>query len=121
MENELKSRLAWLMKSRHCGNAKAIKKRDLLVELYGTYAAEDESYNNAYDRTLRSMIEEINQEGGLICSSASGGYWWAESLDDGLEAAERNMNRALTQLENARRLANNLKAEFGGQLALPLG
>ena len=118
--DELKARLIWLMRGRHCGQGKAIKKRDLLVELYGGYAAEDESYNNAYDRTLRATIEEINQEGGLICSSASGGYWWAESLDDGLEAAERNMNRALTQLENARRLEKNLKAEFGGQLMLKM-
>lgn len=121
MEKDLKSRLIWLMTCRHRGQVNAIKKRDLLVELYGNYAAEDESYNNAYDRKLRGMIEEINQEGGLVCSSASGGYWWAESLDDGLGAAERNMNRAFTQLENARRLVKNLKDEFGGQMVLPLG
>jgi len=74
MEDELKSRLLWLMKNFHSGQARSIKKRELLVELYGAYAAADESYNNAYDRTLRAAIEEINQAGGLVCSSAHGGY-----------------------------------------------
>lgn len=120
MDDEFKAKLIHLMKTFHAGQGRAAKKKDLLVELYGGYAAEDESYNNAYDRTLRGTIEEINQEGGLICSSASDGYWWAESLDDGLEAAERNKKRALTQLENARRLEKNLRDEYGGQLALRL-
>jgi len=120
MEDELKTRLMWLMKTYHVGQGRAIKKKDLLLKLYGVQAAADESYNNLDDRELRAAIPEINLAGGLICSSASSGYWWAASLEDGLEAAERNMNRALTQLENARRLAKNLQAEYGGQLALKM-
>lgn len=97
-----------------------MKKRDLLREVFGAHAAADESYNNPFDRTLRGLIEEINAEGGVICSSARHGYWWAASLADGLSAAEANMGRALTQLENSKRLVDNLKREFGGQLSMEM-
>ncbi len=112
-----KTRIIHLMKGYHCGKARQIKKRDLLAEVYGQGATRDESYNNLQDRKLRKMIEEINDEGGLICSDSSG-YFWAASLDDGLDAAERNRARALTQLENANHLIENLKAEYGSQLGL---
>jgi DNA-binding winged helix-turn-helix (wHTH) protein len=102
----------------HQGQGKAVKKRDLIVALWGEEAARDESYNSRYDRSLRGMIEAINQEGGLVCSSPKHGYWWASSLEDGLPAAESLKGRALTQLENANRLVENIKAEFGGQLRL---
>jgi len=116
--DEPKAKLIHLMTEFHTGEPKAAKKKKLLVELFGEGAEVDESYNNPLDRELRSLIEEIIQEGGLICSSPSRGYWWAESLKDGLTAAERNKKRALTQLRNAEKLEDNLQAAFGGQLPL---
>lgn len=113
-----KNEFIYLMKARHTGVKSAAHKKQLLQEVYGDDIAEDESYNNRFDRYLRNMIEEINQEGGLICSSPREGYWWAASLKDGLDATEKNKGRALTQLENANKLIENLKTEFGGQLDL---
>lgn len=113
-----KGQLIYLMKARHFGEENAAHKKQLLQEFYSVRVAENESYNNLFDRELRSMIEEINQEGGLICSSPKSGYWWAASLKDGLAAAEKNQSRALTQLGNATKLVENLKHEFGGQLEL---
>ena len=73
----------------HVGKKHAIKKRDLLRELCGTEAAENESYNNVDDRKVRGMIETlINDFGALICSSPDAGYWWAENLDDGMLATQ---------------------------------
>lgn len=113
-----KTRLIRLMRDNHKGKERAAHKRDLLREFYSVRVAENESYNNLFDREIRGLIEEINQGGGLICSSAADGYWWAESLVDGLPAAEKNKSRALTQLGNAERLVDNLKKEYGGQLPL---
>lgn len=107
-----------LMRRFHCGKKKAAKKSDLIEELWGTEAANDKTYNSRYDRSLRMMIEEINNEGGVICSDSTHGYWWAESIDDGLPAAESNLARAFTQKNNAERLIDNLKREYGGQLGL---
>lgn len=116
--DEPKDKLTHLMKEFHTGEAKAAKKKVLLVELFGKEAVEDESNNNPFDRDFRALVEEIIQDGGLICSSPSRGYWWAASLKDGLTAAEGNKKRALTQLKNAEKLEENLKKQFGGQLPL---
>ena len=113
----LKDRLKLLMRNYHLGQDKAIRKRELLAELYGPTKAKDESTNNPYDREMRSMIEQINAEdNGLICSDSTHGYWWAASLSDGLPAAEKNVARALTQYGNAKHLEENLHKAFGGQL-----
>lgn len=115
--DDAKQRLSMIMRS-HQGVKCAIKKADLLSAVYGPGAAQDKSYNNKFDRSLRALIEETNSEGGMICSSPAAGYWWADSLDDGLPAAEALERRALTQLTNARNLLKNIKSEYGGQLRL---
>ena len=103
----------------HRGVKNAIKKRDLLKEMFGIETAEDESYNNVDDRKLREMIEELNNEhGGLICSSSTAGYYWAEDLKEGLAAVEAAKRRAATQMHNASSLEKNLQDAFGGQLGL---
>ena len=86
--------------------------------MFGTEAAADKSYNNQYDRSLRAMIEELIQDGEPICSSPTAGYWYAASLEDGLPAAEQSKARAMTQLGNANRLAENIKKAYGGQFAM---
>jgi hypothetical protein len=119
MDEYTKNRLLSLMKTFHVGQEEAIRKGELLVEVFGPEASKDKSYNNPFDRELRAMIEWINrEETGLICSDTKNGYWWAASLSDGLPAAEKNVNRALTQLENAKHLEDNLRQAFGGQLEL---
>jgi len=115
----LMQRLHYVLSTWHVGKGKAIKKRDLLKEIFGDYAAQDESYNNQYDRRLRSMIEELNHDHeGLICSTPDAGYFWAGSLSEGLSAVEQNTRRAATQMDNAHRLERNLKQKFGGQLEM---
>jgi hypothetical protein len=117
--NPLMERLEYLMRQWHVGMDKAIKKKDLLVEIYGPYAVEDQSYNNPYDRELRNMIEELNHDhNALICSTPSDGYFWASSLSEGLSAVEASTRRAATQMDNAHHLERNLKQAFGGQLSM---
>jgi len=103
----------------HKGVGCAIKKKDLLKELYGEGAAADESYNNVYDRRLRSMIERlIHDHGALICSTPRAGYFWAGTLSEGLACVERSEMRARKQLDNTGHLKRNLQLVFGGQLEI---
>ena len=115
---ENRARLLHILTHRHVGQSQAVKKADLLVEMFGPEAAADKSYNNQYDRSLRAMIEELVQGGEPICSSPTAGYWYAASLEDGLPAAEQSKARAMTQLSNANRLTENIKKAYGGQLAM---
>jgi hypothetical protein len=92
----------------HQGQQNAIKSKDLTVVVFGQY-----SHN--YERAIQKAITTINQNGGVICSNSSSGYWWADSLADGLPAASRRVSRALHQLKNARTLKENLQRYFGGQ------
>ena len=115
---ENRARLLHILTHRHIGQAQAVKKADLLVEMFGPEAAVDKSYNNQYDRSLRAMIEELIQGGQPICSSPTDGYWYAASPEDGLPAAERAYSRAMTQLYNAARLKKNILETYGGQMSL---
>ena len=115
---ENRARLLYLLKSRHTGQGQSAKKSELLTEMWGADATADKSYNNQYDRSLRSMIEDLVGEGHPVCSSPSNGYWYAASLEDGLPAAEQSKARALTQLGNAERLHKNIVAMYGGQMSL---
>ena len=115
---ENRARLLYILTHRRVGQSKAVKKADLLVEMFGPEAAADKSYNNQYDRSLRAMIEELIQGGQPICSSPTDGYWYAASLEDGLPAAERAYSRAMTQLYNAARLKKNILETYGGQMSL---
>ena len=114
---DAKDRLLNVMYS-HRGAARAIKKYALIAQVFGVDAASDKSVNSKYDRSLRELIEQTNHEGGMICSSPAAGYWWADSLDDGLPAAEALERRAVTQLNNARNLLKNIKERYGGQMRL---
>lgn len=116
--NEDKIKVLDALQFRHKGQQYAIKKRDLLEELYGHEAAKDESYNNMYDRKLRATIEALVKDGHPICSSASRGYWYAASLKDGLASVTENKSRALTQLHNVEQLEENIQNIYGGQLGM---
>lgn len=116
--NEKKAELKLILMQSHLGQERAVKKVDLIRKLWGDAAANDQSYNSRFDRSLRAMIEELNHEGGLVCSSPSSGYWWADSLDDGLPAAQSLIARASVQMDNARTLEKNIVKAYGGQMAL---
>jgi len=113
-----KERLLTFMRSYHVGKGSAAKKREILAHLYGSEAANNESYNNILDRKLRKMIEELINEGSPICSSAQCGYWYAANLNDGMESVTENKSRAMTQLANVTKLEKNILKEYGGQMGL---
>lgn len=118
ISREEKQKVLDSLEFKHKGQDNAIKKRDLLEELYGHDAAKDESYNNPHDRKLRAAIEELVKEGKPICSSARRGYWYAASLKDGLDSVTENKSRALTQLANVERLEENIQKMYGGQIGM---
>lgn len=108
-----------VMKARHSGKSRAATKDALMMELFGIYkgAVDYESL----ERLFRRCIELGNQDHeGLVVSDASVGYWWAESLSDGLEPAEKNMARAMTILKNAKTVLENIKKTYGGQMGMGL-
>lgn len=113
-DTKTKNDLKFIMQMRHKGNKNAAKGSQLIAELWGEDAAKDKSYNSRYHRSLRTMIEEINtSDKGLICSNSTDGYWWASDLQDGMVAAENNLNRAQTMEKNAKTLMGNLMNEYG--------
>lgn len=116
-DTKTRHELVYLMQARHSGKPNAAIGSSIVRELWGDEAAADRTYNSRYLRSLRVMIEEAINEGALICSDSASGYWWATSLED-IEAAERNIKRALTQKENAEKLKKNISKAFGGQLGL---
>lgn len=86
-----------------------------MMELFGIYKGAPEY--DTLERLFRRCIELGNQDqGGLVVSDASVGYWWAASLSDGLEPAEKNMARAETIRHNAKTLLDNIKKTYGGQM-----
>lgn len=109
-----KSNLIFIMQNRHRGQANAAKGNQIISELWGEDAAKDKSYNNPHHRSLRAMIEDaIHNDHALICSDSVRGYWWADSLQDGMKAAEANRDRANTQKKNAEALIGNLMQQYG--------
>ncbi len=105
----------------HVGEDRRVKRRDLLEDLFGLEAAQDESNNNPWDREMREMIQELNRDyGALIVGSPKGGYFWGSSLAEVLKSVETQMKGARTQLVNAAHLKANAKRCFGGQLGMDL-
>lgn len=116
---EAKETLVGTLTQEHCGKIHAIKSNDLVAKIFGPGASQDKSYNSYHGRILREMIEElVRDRGALICSDTENGYWWASSLSDGLPAAKKHTERAMTQLRNARQLDRNLRRHFGGQMIM---
>lgn len=108
-----------VMRKNHLGIGKAAKKEELMRELFGV--AKHSAKYESTERVLRMAIEVANQDfGALIVSDTVHGYWWAASLEDGIEPAEKNMSRARTILDNAKKLVDNLKSEYGGQMGFGL-
>ncbi len=91
---------------------------DLLAEMFGEETARDRSTTNPHNRKLRAMIEEINNQGGLICSSSYHGYWWAKDLNDGMASVNENKARAMTQLGNVTKLEKNIAQAFTHQYGM---
>jgi hypothetical protein len=105
------ARVRSILEGRH-GQTQGIKSKRLTFLVFG-------QYNHNLERAVQNAITDINNnDGGLICSDTVHGYWWADSLNDGLPAAERRVSRALTQLHNAKILKENIRRHFGGQMEM---
>ena len=108
------------MKKKHLGQENAAKLGELLEELFGLSerGVKDAAYYNS-GRVLRKAFETINQEyGGMVVSDTERGYWYASSLNDGLDAVEKNRSRARKILENAHQVEANILSAYGGQMGL---
>lgn len=110
---KIKGDLIYLIESRHRGQHNAAFGAKLIAEMWGEEAASNKTYNNRYHRSLRAMIEEAVHEGALICSDSTHGYWYADSLQDGMPAAESNLDRANKMRKNAETLIGNLMRTYG--------
>jgi len=116
---ELISEVIRAMKTHYRGKDKATTKERLMADLFGLHKG-DPNYENT-ERIFRRCVEIANLEyGALIVSDESVGYWWAISLEDGLVSAERRLSRAKTMFDNAKKLVDNLKTTYGGQMGLGL-
>ncbi len=113
-----KHQLVNILREQHNGRDNAIKIADLLAEMFGEETARDRSTTNPHNRKLRAMIEEINNQGGLICSSSYHGYWWAKDLNDGMASVNENKARAMTQLGNVTKLEKNIAQAFTHQYGM---
>ena len=111
-DDNLIERLIEILFYLHTGQGQAITTNNLVLEVFGSVVPRDAG------RTIRDAVDKINKAGGLICSSPACGYWWAQSLEDGLPSAEKKLHRAQVQLLNAKKLENNLRYSFSRQETL---
>ena len=114
--------IQWIMAHmlrNHKGHSKAAKKDQIIRELWGI-TPHSKEYSSK-ERLFRDCLEDgVQLHEALIISSESDGYWWADSLTDGLDFAEKKMARARTILANAKKLIDNLKERYGGQIGMGL-
>jgi hypothetical protein len=107
--DDLVGSLTDILKKFHTSQARAVVSATLAHEIFGLFVPKDA------ERTIRDAVEKIIEQGGLVCSSPACGYWWAESLDDGMPAAQKKLHRAQVQLVNAKKLEHNLMNSFPTQ------
>jgi hypothetical protein len=106
-----------VMKQSHLGRENAAKLQTLADEILGI-KPDAQGYANE-TRTLRRAFEIINTEyGGLVVSDTERGYWYASSLNDGLDAVDALKSRAKTILSNAHKVESNIINAYGGQMGL---
>ena len=71
------------------------------------------------DREMRAAIQELREQGHLICSnSGAGGYWLADNLNEAQEMYDDYHGRAMSCLVTAKKIIESAQMEFGGQLEL---
>jgi len=71
------------------------------------------------DREMRAAIQELRDQGHLICSSSgAGGYWLADSMNEAQEMYDDYHGRAMSCLVTAKKIMESAQREFGGQLEL---
>jgi hypothetical protein len=92
----------------HIGKDKAVNLDDIVTKVAG-------STSSSNKRKVRMGIKEAVDEGALICSNSSDGYWLAGSWHEVDEAAGELLSRANELRERATSLKENAAREFGGQ------
>lgn len=115
----LKPVVAELLKNFHRGHARRAEKWSLVERACNvTIPDAERTSNNMFERRAREAIELLRNEGGLVCSDSSGGYWWAQSIEDVLAVSDGLRRRARSLLRTARNLRRAAVHEFGGQMRL---
>jgi len=103
----------------HRGREKRAEKWAFVEKVCGVIIPEVErNNNNPYERRVRMAMSELRKADVLICSDPKGGYWMADSLEDALSISEDFRNRARDLLLTSRKLRQEARREFGGQLRL---
>jgi hypothetical protein len=98
--------------SRHIGREKAIRARDLVVEITGR------ADSPAGCRRLRRVIELLRQDGSHICGHPSIGYYLAADDEDVAATCEFLYARAMTSLSQICRMKRIAMPDIRGQLKL---
>lgn len=118
---DLKPVIVLKLKAHHAGSAHRAEKWEFVEAVCGVTIAESErNNNNLFERRVRAAISELRKEGALICSDTTGGYWWAESLEDVMGMSDSLRDRAKDLLKTARQLRAQARREFGGQMRMQL-
>ena len=92
----------------HIGKDKAVNLPDVVVGVMG----KDSSSNR---RRVRMAMDEAVDEGALIGSNSSDGYWWLGNWREAEEAAGELKSRAGKLQSRAKSIEVNAAREFGGQ------
>lgn len=95
----------------HRGKDKAVNLTDAVPVVMGN----DSSSNR---RRFRMAVDELVDEGMLIGSNSSDGYWYCGSWNEVDEAAGELQSRIEKLSSRRKKLMDNAAREFGGQKGL---
>lgn len=105
------------------GRERAFTLHNISLLLSQPYKYEDGKIVHRYtSRQIRMAIEDLIMGDGLpICSEGGVGYWYAANYDEARDSAERElMAKARALWKRARKLRNNARAVYSGQLEMGL-
>jgi biotin operon repressor len=69
-------------------------------------------------RTIREVIRELREDGELILSSMTEGYFIAETEAEARECFHHFSSRFRAMNQTCKKLESNIKQKFGGQIPL---
>lgn len=112
----IKRYLRMHLRTNHAGRAHRADKWTLVERVFGAAIPDGQrNANNPHERKVRMAIAEMRKDGEPVCSDSSGGYWWAESLEE-VEAVTAELEgRAKDLLETASVMRKRAIEAFGAQ------
>lgn len=99
--------------ARHLGEANGISAHDLAIALCGMF------YQQADERRLRGVIEQLRRDGHPICGTPETGYFHATSQEELDRTSEFLYRRAMTSLSQIAAMRRVATPDLRGQLRLP--